>query len=121
MRKKSFKSLTTSTTRWLSKFSTGFCRVGKMLKIYKYQTHSNCPRCNQPKESTAHILQCKEALACELWDKSIDKLYDWALKQDLSPDLAHHMKTSLHSWKYSQPITCTSSQPVICMAIQGQQ
>lgn len=30
-------------TRWLCKFSSGFCGVGKLLKCYKYQIHDHCP------------------------------------------------------------------------------
>ena len=47
LRVKSISNQTQPEQRWLCKYTTGFCGVGKMLLKYKYQTHTKCPRCGQ--------------------------------------------------------------------------
>ena len=67
LRNKSSRNQTRSEQQWLCKHTTGFCGVGTMLVKYKYQTHSNCPRCGESSESTNHVLQCNGAGVQALW------------------------------------------------------
>ena len=45
LRHKSTANQNRGQQQWLCKHVSGFCGVGSMLVKYKYQTHSNCPRC----------------------------------------------------------------------------
>jgi hypothetical protein len=56
---------------------TGFCGVGIMLKIYKFQSHPKCPHCEEDDESTLHVLQCQQTSASSLWERSIQNLEQW--------------------------------------------
>ena len=103
LKTKSHTNSSKSINRWLSKHSTGFCGVGKMLVRYKYQTHSTCPRCGQTQESTSHVLQCKDETACSLWDSELAKLQSWMIKQKVQPDLAKQLVLYLNAWKYRTP------------------
>ena len=46
--------------RFFGKFATGFCGMGKMLKIRKCQDHSECPLCQCILEDNQHILCCPD-------------------------------------------------------------
>ena len=54
-------------------------RVGRLCSSwqgyakYKFQTHADCPRCAEFKD-TAHVLLCKAPRAITQWDASIAKL-----------------------------------------------
>ena len=101
----SHKNSTKNTNRWLCKHSTGFCGVGKMLLRYKYQSHSTCPQCGVSQETTSHVLQCKDAAACALWDNEVEKLKDWMVKKKVEPNLANIISKNLHAWKYRLPLS----------------
>jgi hypothetical protein len=75
--KKSRAGLSRQRQKWLSKWITGFCGVGVMLKIYKYQSHSKCPRCLTDNETTTHVLCCQEPEAAALWNQSLLDLEQW--------------------------------------------
>ena len=87
--------------RWLAKHNTGFCGVGKQLHRYKFQTHSDCPRCGTTDETTDHVLQCKETSACELWDNEVRSLQLWMKKEKVLCRLSDIIIFNLNSWKYS--------------------
>jgi hypothetical protein len=83
---------------------TGFCRVGVMLKIYKYQNHSKCPRCEEDKETTAHVLQCQHPLAINLWTQSIQDLEAWMTINNGHPEMIELMILGLQQWHDNEHI-----------------
>lgn len=82
-------------SRWLCKFSSGFCGTGTMLKQFKYQNHDRCPRCNAIQETRTHVLLCPHNAAQELWNNEIKSLLDWILSKHISPDIAIAITTNL--------------------------
>ena len=80
LRNKSASNKTRSEQQWLCKHTTGFCGVGTMLVKYKYQTHSNCPRCGESSEKPNHVLQCNGEGVQALWTAAIDDLEKWMKK-----------------------------------------
>ena len=121
IRAKSNKASTYGKNRRLSKFYTEFCRVGKMLKLYKYQTHTICPWCNANNKTTAHVLQCPETSACAEWDTQFKEMEKWALKQGLSEPITSAIVASLHSWKFKTPYPqLLPTQTTLCQAIHEQ-
>ena len=107
--------------KWLSKHSTGFCGVGKMLVTYKFQTHSNCPRCGVSQETPSHVLQCPSESACLLWDKEIKKLQEWMNKNNFQPQMVKHIIHNLNAWKYRTPKLHTLPvHPILRKAITQQ-
>ena len=103
LKRTSHNNVTKSKNRWLSKHATGFCGVDSKLVKYNYQTHSTCPWCGQPSESTSHVLQCTNTSACALWDKEIANLQEWMKKNKFQPNLADVICNNLDTWKYKTP------------------
>ena len=103
LKRQSHKTFPKGQNRWLSKHNTGFCGVGKKLKEYQFQKHTDCPRCGRANETPAHVLQCRNADACALWDKELSNLLTWMKSHDIHPDLAQSIHDHLHAWKYGIP------------------
>jgi hypothetical protein len=85
--------------KWLSKWMTGFCGVGKMLKIYKHQKHSKCPRCMANDEDTSHVLRCPHNDATALWNKSIETMENWMVNNHRHPELIKLIILGLQTWR----------------------
>jgi len=49
---------------------------GKNMKRWQYRLVSNCPCCGEM-EDKAHITQCQQDLAAEIWDLAFKKLKQW--------------------------------------------
>jgi hypothetical protein len=75
------KSQPRTRQQWISKHTTGFCAVGKMMLCRKEWPNSKCPRCQAPEESTTHVWKCPDPEANSLWEKSLRKLKYWMLTQ----------------------------------------
>ena len=63
--------------RWLCKHCARQCGVGRNLKRRKYQSHDNCPRCDQPNETTTHVLRCLDVGARNQWADTREDLITW--------------------------------------------
>ena len=100
---KSTKGLKGYRQRWLTKWITGVCGVGKMLKIYKYQDHSRCPRCNVEGEDTAHVLQCPEPIWKVTWNREVNNLRTWMIKEDGCPTMTTMIIMSIQAWQSHSP------------------
>jgi hypothetical protein len=85
--------------RWLSKWLTGFCGIGIMLQRYRHQTHSNCPRCGIPNETTAHIIQCQDKGAKTLWQLEICKMEQWMLNNEGHPEMVQFICSRIRDWQ----------------------
>ncbi len=97
------KGLKTSRSRWLSKWSTGMCGVGIMLKKYKWQQHTKCPRCQQDDEDVQHVLQCPAVLATATWNHEIQKLQEWMIQQQGEPDMVDAIIQNIKAWRSHSP------------------
>ena len=69
-----------------------------MLERYKYQDHSNCPRCNSPQEGTTHVLQCKAVEAVSIWNEELESLSQWMAEKHISWDLSNMIINELKRW-----------------------
>jgi hypothetical protein len=66
--KKVIKPLPFSKQLWISKFSSGHCAVGKMMKIRKEWTHNQCPICLDYNETNGHVLLCPDPRTFLHWE-----------------------------------------------------
>ena len=106
---------------WLSKWTTGICGVGKWLQRWKWQPHSDCPRCGQPDEDVTHVLLCNEITATSLWTSSIADLEEWLELNDCEPDMKLTICLSLQSWHNGSPLpTILSDNPLLQLATRQQ-
>jgi hypothetical protein len=96
---KSHLALDNHRHRWLSKWLTGFCGVGIMLQWYRHQSHSDCPRCGIPGETTAHIIQCQDNGAKILWATEVQKIERWMTDNDGHPEMTQIICSILRNWQ----------------------
>jgi hypothetical protein len=96
--KRSRLGIDKSKQKWLSKWMTGFCGVGIMLKRYKHQKHSKCPRCLSDNENVHHVLRCTQHGAKSLWTQSIDSLEQWMTRNQGHPELIELIILGLNKW-----------------------
>jgi hypothetical protein len=91
--------------RWQVKFSTGHCGVGKMLVIWKYQSHDKCPRCGAEGEDNIHVLQCPSPAAQTLWkDKLIPELKKTLTDLGSSATLKRTIVDIVDRWRQGKEI-----------------
>ena len=109
LRQKSLGNISTSQQRWLCKFSTGFCGVGKMLQRYKWQNHTKCPRCLADNETTRHVLQCRGAGVATIWEEELTALDAWMLQNKVHSELKKLIIKGIEAWVYKTPITYSPS------------
>ena len=58
-----------------------------------------CPRCNAPDETAAHVWQCAGRGADDRWEKSITELHEWMLAMDTAPEVSEVIYAHLRSWR----------------------
>ena len=105
---KALKSLKQSRRQWVSKFVSGWCGTGKMMKRWKQRVTSSCPRCNNPVEDNTHILECKAVGARAEWTLACKKVDDWLNTATTCPELTRLVIKALDNWKDKKPIVYDS-------------
>ena len=118
---RAFRGIPLGKQRWLTKHASGHCGVGRMLLRWKWQCHSECPRCGQDDESTPHILRCTDVGARAHWRACIHRLRHWMQTNNTCPTLTKWILIRLHEWRTEattrQPVTAT---PAVNKAIREQ-
>jgi hypothetical protein len=97
-------SISLSRQRWLSKWTTGICGVGKWLHHWKWQDHSNCPQCGQPNEDVQHVLLCNKISAVTLWESLLSDLDQWLQSNACDLEMKTAICQSLRSWHNGSPL-----------------
>ena len=100
---RSHLALDKNKKKWLSKWMTGFCGVGKMMKIYGLQQHTKCPKCQQPNETTTHVMQCQSYGTHCLWSKLMRSFATWIEKNKGPETLAQAIIDNLTAWRQQSP------------------
>ena len=72
--------------------------VARIRRNYRTWAHSNCPRCNAPKENTSRVLQCPETSTCIEWDNQLKGLKEWMKKKEISPNVTQIIIINMHTW-----------------------
>lgn len=105
----------------MTKWSSGICGVGSMLIKWKHQSHSRCPICNGPNETTSHVLQCPHHTVNTLWNEELTKLSDWMMNNDGDPNLSIAIIELLRQWRHGNNQVRTNFDcPLLSRAIQKQ-
>ena len=95
------KALPLQQQQWVSKHVSGFCGVGKMMKLWKKWPDSSCPRCGEAIEDSAHVWQCQETNFLDVWDKSIENLRQWMISNQTQPGIQAAICSGLQAWKHN--------------------
>jgi hypothetical protein len=96
-----FKSLTTAKKRRVTKHTAGHFACGKMMKIWKFQDHAQCPRCPETREDPQHILHCPAPSAQVCWNTALLNLQGWMTQTHTMPELSAAIIHSLRAWRSS--------------------
>ena len=90
---------------WVTKFASGMCGTGRMMKIWNQRLIDNCPRCGMANEDTTHILKCPSASARKVWKQSILSLDEWLVKKKTCPDLRKLLMHMIRRWRMGLEVT----------------
>jgi hypothetical protein len=99
------KRLQFSKQLWISKFSSGHCAVGKMMKIRKEWTHDKCPLCFEENETNEHVLLCQDPRAIQHWESLAKKLDHDMQNMTTAPTIRRTIMRKLHIWRTRQQDT----------------
>ena len=97
--KLAMKSATNTRRKWVTKFESGTCGTGRMMKLWKQRVIDNCPRCGSPNETTTHVLQCKSESATATWESSLAELENWLRDNKTCPDLRKLLVQAIDQWR----------------------
>lgn len=93
------KRLPFSKQMWVSKFSSGHCAVGRMMKKRKEWTHDKCPLCFANDENNEHVLKCEDPRAIAHWEKLEEKLTKDLKTMQTAPAIRRTIMRKLYNWK----------------------
>ena len=102
--KNAMKSTTVWRRHWVTKFNSGFCGTGRMMKLWKQRIIDTCPRCGIETETPIHILRCPSARASTTWDESMLDLSEWLASVKTCPDILKLICQSLQLWREQLPV-----------------
>ena len=98
-------SVKISRKHWVTKFESGICGTGRMMKIWKQRVIDNYPRRGASNETTAHILRCPCESVNPIWDKALQDLDSWVTKEKICPDLRKLLIHTLSRCIYGLEVT----------------
>ena len=119
---KAMTALRLTRRHWIAKHAAGICGVGKVLKRWKWQDHSTCPRCSAI-EDAAHVWECRAPSSIQVWEESIARLDQWMESTKAYPPLRQAICSKLLQWKKGDPSTQppVSSSPDLLTALSEQE
>ena len=63
---------------WVAKHASGFCGVGRMMKIWGFWQEDTCPCCLLGKvETVGHLLHCPVAWMQKVFSKGVQEIQEW--------------------------------------------
>ena len=95
---KAFTTLTSNLQWRVTKHAAGHFGCGKMMQIWKFQDHAECPRCSDPYETPTHILTCPAPSANRRWETALTVLEEWMTKNHTMPALQMVLLRCLRDW-----------------------
>ena len=107
--------------RFGAKFATRHITTGRMMKLRQEWTHSTCPQCGAPEETTEHVCKCPAEKAQEMWKISMKKLEDHLKAKDTEPAMRRRIMMHLESWhSMSPPMRNDNSHRQLAEALEAQ-
>lgn len=80
---------------WVTKHVSGFCGVGKMMKLWKFWEHNKCPCCQEENETTLHLIYCEDEGMIMTWQDSLEDLDTWLVEEKTAPKIAECIRKTL--------------------------
>jgi hypothetical protein len=105
--------------QWISKHSSGFCGVGKMMYRTKEWPSPTCPRCDS-EEDTEHVWICQHPEVQHMWETALEVLADWLRTQSTLPELSAAIIQGLNGWRRQSPAEHEAADQEVLLAAQAQ-
>jgi hypothetical protein len=96
------KGMGTGFKREFIKHSTGYFATGRNALRWKLRHSDCCPRCLQPDENAAHVIQCSCEKSDALWDENMRDLEAHFADLDTWPVLQGVIISRLNAWRYQK-------------------
>jgi hypothetical protein len=84
--------------QWIVKHSSGWCGVGKMLKLWQEWDTSDCPRCGAH-EDAQHVWRCPAPSVTTVWEQSLGRLRRWMESVETQPGVCEAICSYLSAWR----------------------
>lgn len=84
---------------WIGKHSCGHCAVNKMMVLWKKESETKCPRCDEEIEDATHVWHCQGRDSNTLWENSLDGLEVLMHEHHTDPLLVDIIVSRLNSWR----------------------
>ena len=84
---------------WVMKQAAGLMGVNKWMHRWGDSDSAACPRCEDPCETTQHVLRCPQDGAREAWTESVGRLREWLRASGTHPEIAAAICGKLDEWK----------------------
>lgn len=107
-------STSASIKIWISKFTHGHLSVGRMMKRWRFQTDNLCPCCQQPNETTEHLLTCPDPRMRAIYNMEVTKFAGWLSSMDTAPACQAWLISFLHSAQYRNTVNDDNLSLAIC-------
>ena len=91
-----------------------------MLVKYKYQTHSNCPKCGQDAETTDHVLRCKGNRVQDIWTTELQNFKEWMQSQQFHSEIIEVIIHNLNCWRENKQPTYIPANILLNKAVKEQ-
>ena len=92
------KALSLLQRRWITKHISGWCRVGKWMKIWKQQDTNQCPLCGESPEDARHVWKCQHVTTTTNWAGQLLKLRSW-LRSTTSKRISEPILACIEAWR----------------------
>jgi hypothetical protein len=104
---------------WLSKHSSGFCGVGKMMYRMKQWPSPACPRCGL-EEDTEHVWTCQQPEAQQKWEEAVDALSYYLRTQSTKPEISTAIIDGLNGWRNNSKVDYDTYDHEVLLAAETQ-
>jgi len=84
--------------RWVAKHTSGFFAHGEKMARWHFRSSTSCPCCGTATEDKAHITQCNDAAAQEVWNQSLKKLGQWLHDSNTTHEIVAAIQWGLSQW-----------------------
>ena len=118
---RAIKSSTLGRRRFVKKWANEWLATGTNMERWGLRHHGYCPFCEEPKETTLHILTCNDTEAEELWKQSLWTFIEGLGKVGTCTRALLAIKWELTYWRLSHPPPdITNLSPNLQRAIRSQ-
>ena len=118
--KVALKDMPRGSRRFHAKHASRHCAVGKMMKLRKQWTHSMCPQCGIPEETTVHVSQCPAEKSQAVWEVSMAKLQEDLVALDTEPALLQQLMSHLRAWHSGAQLPAPPFRRKLAQALMAQ-